>query len=291
MRGCTQEKYLEAKLDDITRTEGRDVTTLDLYLEINYLIPGGTEEISGKVGTYTWPSYSSALVTHVSLSCWVSLSSCITEQSPRAPLCNSPRLSGAPGVDFHVKTDLNSDDQSEGGAGWRHHRSLRSNWENAHHSRAGGKRKARVETFWVENFFFLEWWNDLSDLLPNIKFWGKKSICFMFVLTSKTPLQNIFQNKLKFFSNSAKCWELLREHPSGNRLEKMWRWGQHCNWRENYQIINCLIASSARSSWGPVVLRSKMLNPTRRPYKNTRRTNSYSILRSPCSRNKHPWTG
>ena len=49
MRGCTQEKYLEAKLDDITRTEGRDVTTLDLYLEINYLIPGGTEEISGKV--------------------------------------------------------------------------------------------------------------------------------------------------------------------------------------------------------------------------------------------------
>ena len=48
MRGSTQEKYLEAKLDNITRTEGRDVTTLDLYLQINYLIPG-TGEINEKV--------------------------------------------------------------------------------------------------------------------------------------------------------------------------------------------------------------------------------------------------
>ena len=48
MRGCTQEKYLEAKLEDLTRTEGRDVTTLALFLQINYLIPG-TGEISERV--------------------------------------------------------------------------------------------------------------------------------------------------------------------------------------------------------------------------------------------------
>ena len=49
MRGSTQEKYLEAKLEDLTRTEGRDVTTLDLFLQINYLIIPGTGDISERV--------------------------------------------------------------------------------------------------------------------------------------------------------------------------------------------------------------------------------------------------
>ena len=69
MRGSTQEKYLEAKLQDITRTEGRDVTTPDLYVEVNYLIPG-TEEISEKViGRHTRLN---SYLTHLSLSCSVS---------------------------------------------------------------------------------------------------------------------------------------------------------------------------------------------------------------------------
>ena len=34
MRGSTQDKYLEAKLQDITRSEGRELVTLDFYQEI-----------------------------------------------------------------------------------------------------------------------------------------------------------------------------------------------------------------------------------------------------------------
>ena len=94
MRGSTQEKYLEAKLQDITRTEGRDVTISDLYIEINYLIPG-TEEISEKVEMAVILVY----IPNVSQPCILSCSaSCrdITQQNHRTSFCNSSRLSGVP---------------------------------------------------------------------------------------------------------------------------------------------------------------------------------------------------
>ena len=82
MRGSTQEKYLEAKLQDITRTEGRDVTNTDLYiLKINYLIPG-SEELSEKVEVAAIPVYTPNSCQPCILSCSVSCQVITTEQNP-----------------------------------------------------------------------------------------------------------------------------------------------------------------------------------------------------------------
>ena len=145
-------------------------------------------------------------------------------------------------------------------------------------------RKARVETFGVENFS-LEWWNDLSDLLPNIKFWGIKRL-FVLCLFSLQRLhfKIFFKTNWKFLFVKARsagsCGEkslqeaVCRRFKGGERPGIAWK------------TLNCLIVSSVRSSSPPVVLVSKMLNPTKRQCKNTKRTSNYSILRSPCSRNK-----
>ena len=133
MRGSTQEKYLEAKLQDITRTEGRDLTTPDLYVEVNYLIPG-TEEISEKVsGRHTRLIW---YLTHLSLSCSVSCQ--VVERLHFAAVSDCLELHELILILMHC-TNLHSDDQSDGGAGGRHHWSRRSNWENSQHCGARGK--------------------------------------------------------------------------------------------------------------------------------------------------------